>query len=292
MNKALAKTAPASVVQYTGEELELIRSTFAKDLAPQEFEMFKAVSRATGLNIIMRQIHAVKRGGRVTFQTAIDGFRLIAQRSHEYAGQQGPFWCGEDGEWRDVWVSDKPPVAAKVGVLRTGFAEPVWGVAKFTSYAQMFNGQLGDMWRKMPDLMIAKCAEALALRKAFPAELSGLYTSDEMMQSDNPAPAAAHSEPVNVSPAPAAAPATTSAASKLPDAARSQLVDMMDEMGWSAKKQELVFQKAVLVGVDKALDGVSKEYEKFCSKNAAEVAGPQPASATTPEELTDENYPF
>lgn len=274
MNKPLVKPGKP-IEQYSPSELELIRNTFAKDLSPQEFEMFKAVSRATGLNIIMRQIHAVKRGARVIFQTSIDGFRLTAQRSHEYTGQMGPFWCGEDGEWKDVWVSDKPPVASKVGVLRQGFIEPVWGVAKFGEYAQMFNGQLGDIWRKMPDLMIAKCAEALALRKAFPAELSGLYTSDEMMQADSqPRGEASPSAP---SPS---APASQPARFKISDKAYSQLTDMMDEMGWTDKRRLLVFQKAELVGEEKAVAGVTGEYQKWkAGQNPAPAAAAAASSA-------------
>ena len=145
----------------------------------------------TGLDPLARQIYSIERrenrnGQWVSvrsIQTSIDGFRLVAERSGKYAGQLGPYWCGEDGQWTDVWVSNSSPAAARVGVLRSDFKEPCWGVARFDAYAQKTKeGQPTRMWKTMGDVMVAKCAEALALRKAFPQELSGLYTSDEMEQ--------------------------------------------------------------------------------------------------------------
>jgi phage recombination protein Bet len=137
-------------------------------------------SQRTGLDPFARQIYMIERGGRYTIQTSIDGFRIVAQRSGEYAGQTPTEWCGDDGVWKEVWLEKTTPAAARVGVYRTGFQEACYAIAKWDSYAQ----PNAPMWKKMPDLMLAKCAEALALRKAFPQDLSGLYTNDEMEQSE------------------------------------------------------------------------------------------------------------
>lgn len=183
-------TQTAAVAQFNPDQLKLVRETVAKGTTEAEFKLFIEVCRYRGLNPFARQIYAIVRSAhdpakrQMTIQTSIDGFRLLAERSGEYRGQIGPEWCGEDGIWKDVWLKDTPPVAARVGILRKGFEHPVWGIAKYKAFYIESN----PLWKKMSDHMLALRAESIGLRKTFPDQMSGIYTKEEMEQADDDLP--------------------------------------------------------------------------------------------------------
>jgi len=173
-------------IDFSNEKIELIKATVAKDATNLELQFFIEQCKRTQLDPVTRQIYFIKdKQGKVNIQTSIDGLRLIAERSDKYEGQTSPQWCGQDGAWKDVWLNKTPPAACKVGVYKKGFRDALYAIAVFDEYAQKTKDyktgdeKLNYIWGSKPALMLAKVAEALALRKAFPNDMSGIYTVDE-----------------------------------------------------------------------------------------------------------------
>jgi phage recombination protein Bet len=195
-NLELQKTetqALAKPISFDREQVELLKTTICKGATDNELKLFLEVCKAKNLDPFSKQIYAIKRwdpdAGRevMTFQVGIDGFRAKADATGLYEGQLPPQWCGPDGIWRDVWLSPGPPAACRVAVLRKGFREPMYATALYSEYVQTKkDGTPNSMWRKMPAGQLSKVCEALAFRKAFPEQLGGLYSEEEMQQADNP----------------------------------------------------------------------------------------------------------
>jgi phage recombination protein Bet len=179
MTNSIQIAAQSAIGEWNPSQLEIIKQQIAKGCSDAELSLFGQVCKRTGLDPFSKQIYAINRGGKMTIQLSIDGLRTIAARSGLYGGSKTE-WCGDDGIWHDVWLSNKPPAAAKTTVHRIGSPSSFTGVARYGAYQQG-----NTMWSKMPDVMIGKCSESIALRKAFPAELSGLYSSEEMEQADD-----------------------------------------------------------------------------------------------------------
>ncbi|MER7697003.1 phage recombination protein Bet [Streptomyces sp. NPDC096095] len=180
---------------WTADQVAVLRQAGIKDqVSPAEMAGFLHLCQRTGLDPFSRQIYLIgrysKKDGREIYtpQTGIDGYRVIAQRVTAQTGgtygYEDTLWCDSSGRWRDVWLAEAPPAAAKVTVIRNG--QRFSAVAAFREYAQTWpDGNPKGLWGQMPAGQIAKCAEALGLRKAFPHDLAGVYTAEEMGQADN-----------------------------------------------------------------------------------------------------------
>ncbi len=172
--------------KLTRAQVDVIKSQIAKGATDDELKMFLYVCERTKLDPFTKQVHFVKRwdskaGKEVgAVQVGIDGLRSIAERTGDYAGNDDPVFDGT------ITVGDKPqinvPEKATVTVYKMvqGQRYPCTASAKWKSYYP--GDKMGFMWRKLPELMLGKCAEALALRKAFPSVMSGLYVAEEMGQ--------------------------------------------------------------------------------------------------------------
>lgn len=171
---------------------ELLKNTIARNLTNDEFELFCLVCKRTGLDPFMKQIYPVKRMDYknnmevMTIQTSIDGFRAIAERTCNYA----------PGRESTYTYDDEKRLVSATSYIKKMTPDGTWhevaATAFYDEYVQTFKDKTtrelkpGQFWDKMPHVMLAKCAEAAALRKAFPAIFSKIYSDDEMEQASNP----------------------------------------------------------------------------------------------------------
>jgi len=168
--------------EFSQSEIETIKENVAQGATDNELKLFLYQCSRTGLDPLSKQIHFIKRGGRATIQAGIDGLRAIAERTGKYAGNDDYIY--NDTKTMFEMAGEGPPKTATATVhkivdgVRVEFA----ATALWDAYCPQ--GKESFMWHKMPYLMLGKCAEALALRKAFPNDLSGIYSTDEMQQAE------------------------------------------------------------------------------------------------------------
>ncbi len=178
MTTALAER-PAEAVTITNDQTALIKQTIAVGATDAELKLFFYDCTRRGVHPLDKLIHFTKRGGKYTPITSIDFMRARAHETGECAGIDDPHFTGEP---------KKDGFAARVVVKRIvqGHLCDFAATARWEEYCPA-QGQ-NHMWLKMPHTMLGKCAEALALRKAFPQQLQGLYAHEEMDQAGTDVP--------------------------------------------------------------------------------------------------------
>lgn len=205
MSNIVALNPQRSLRDYSPQQLSLIRRTVAADTTSDEFDMFVEVCRRVGLDPFRKQIYCLvynkdkadKR--KVAFITGIDGFRAVAQRNGDYRPDDEEPGIVMDAERADPATNPLGIVKAVVRAYKrcSDGWHAVIGTAYWEEFAPLqeewaYNEQEGKRrptgkfelaagnWRKMPRVMIAKCAEAQALRRGWPEDLSGIYSPEEM----------------------------------------------------------------------------------------------------------------
>lgn len=186
---------------FDDKQIAILRQLGIEDATQADIALFFHYCRTTGLDPFRKQIYMVGRNTKVTewvgedgnrrkverfvtkytIQTGIDGYRRNGRKAADRLGESiafdGPYWCGEDGEWKEIWPAKTPPVAAKYTVFRNG--EPFSAIVHYDEFVQTnFSGEPNSMWGKMPRNQIGKCAEAMAYRRAFPDDFAGLIMED------------------------------------------------------------------------------------------------------------------
>ena len=181
-----------SVVEQTAQltgwdvsRVESISNIICKGATPEEFQTFLMICSHTKLDPFLKQIYFIKRwDGRLKRevaqpQTSIEGLRLIADRSGRYApGHSAKFYYDKNGNLESAEAFVKKQT-------KDGTWHEISALVYMNEYFQTTKeGRAMGLWGSKPRTMLAKVAESHALRKAFPAEMAGLYTREEMPHVD------------------------------------------------------------------------------------------------------------
>lgn len=173
-------------------QLELAGIIPAGTPKPQ-VQIFATICREKNLSPFQKQIYLLPfkkskgKSNNKTWEThyacivAIDGYRAIAERTGKYAGSDGYRYDNGKTEFECRHAKQEHPVTATATVYKVVSGQRVAyaATASWVSYCPASEAKAFN-WKRMPYFMLGKCAEALALRKAFPEALSGLHSEDEM----------------------------------------------------------------------------------------------------------------
>lgn len=154
------------IINYNDKKLvDTLKATVAQGLNDHEFMLFVQLCKSSGLNPFRKEVWAIKAGGRLQIMTGINGYLAIANNHHQF-----------DGMEVDVETDDKgKPTKATCKVYRKDRRFPSVGIALMSEF-----GKETPIWKQMPSVMLTKVAKSIAIREAFPQELAGIYTEEEM----------------------------------------------------------------------------------------------------------------
>lgn len=174
--------------------MSALRNSVFPGASDESIYMAAQYCAARKLDIFKKPIHIVplsirdsvtgKYETRDVIMPGIYELRTTAFRTGEMAGIDEPVF-GEEKKIHGI----NAPEWCKITVYRI-----IAGQRYAFTHTEFFeeaaatknNGELNSMWTKRPRGQLAKCAEAGALRKAFPDEMGGLMTSDEVSEIDAP----------------------------------------------------------------------------------------------------------
>lgn len=209
----------------------IIKDMYFRGASDAEFEAFLMLCKKTGLDPIAKQIYVMKSGGKLVTMTSIDGQRLVAERTGKYAPGREPTYT----------YDAKGKLISATSYVKKRTSDGSWHEVAATAHLVEF-GKDNQIWKQMPHIMLAKCAESQALRRAFPNDLSGLYSREEMEQANIEEVASEQKKEPKLMSKPATVEATVQ---EVPSDAQNQrtiddLVVMCADFGVKIKKLDLL----------------------------------------------------